>query len=474
MNSHRSISFSDLTIKQLEASPSGALSFRKKIELAKMLDSLGVQVIELPAFNREKSSALLVKSVCSAVKEASLAVPVELSDPDGPSALWDCLREAAHPRMQVSLPVSTVRLEYELHLKPSAAGSLVERVVGECAALCPEVEFIAEDATRCEESFLASLASIAVRAGADIVTVRDDAGALLPDEFASRIAAIRSVLPSDVRLGVWCSNEMYMADSCAVSAIPCGVDELKIVSYGNTTASLKRISQILELRGESLGVSCPVSITSLQKISSRIKDLCCDENDNSLSSLNGVPSRGDSPLFTVHDSLDAVMAEVRALGYDLDENDSRNVYDAFLRLAAQGDGLDSKELDAIVSSVAFQAPPTYTLDNYVVNTGGTISSSCHLRLVKDSRTLESICIGDGPVDAAFQAIEKLLDVQYELDDFQLRSVTEGRSAMGEAVVRLRHNGRLFSGRGISTDIIGSSIMAYLNAVNKIAYEEGQA
>jgi 2-isopropylmalate synthase len=107
----------------------------------------------------------------------------------------------------------------------------------------------------------------------------------------------------------------------------------------------------------------------------------------------------------------------------------------------------------------------------VINAGNTISSSAHLRLTKDGQVLEGVCLGDGPIDAAFLAIEQITGCHYELDDFQIQAVTEGREAMGQTVVKLRASGKVYSGRGISTDIVGASIRAYINALNKIVYEE---
>ena len=109
--------------------------------------------------------------------------------------------------------------------------------------------------------------------------------------------------------------------------------------------------------------------------------------------------------------------------------------------------------------------------NYVINNGNIISSSAQIRLAKGDTEAEGICIGDGPVDAAFRAIEQIIVRHYELDDFQIQTVTEGRDSMGSALVRLREGGKLYSGTGISTDILGASIRAYINALNKIVYEE---
>ena len=130
-----------------------------------------------------------------------------------------------------------------------------------------------------------------------------------------------------------------------------------------------------------------------------------------------------------------------------------------------------KELESIVASAALQVPSTYKLISYVINNGNIISASAQITLEKEGKTIQDVCIGAGPIDAAFLAIDRIIGHHYELDDFQIQSVTEGKEAMGSALVKLRSGGKLYSGNGISTDIMGASIRAYLNAVNKIVYEE---
>ena len=124
-----------------------------------------------------------------------------------------------------------------------------------------------------------------------------------------------------------------------------------------------------------------------------------------------------------------------------------------------------------MASAAMQVPSTYVLQSYVINAGNTIAATAHLKIARKDTVLEGVSIGDGPIDAAFLAIEQITGQHYELDDFQLQAVTEGRGAMGQTVVKLRSNGKLYSGRGISTDIVGAGIQAYLSALNKIVYEE---
>ena len=154
----------------------------------------------------------------------------------------------------------------------------------------------------------------------------------------------------------------------------------------------------------------------------------------------------------------------------MSEEDIANVYDEIVKTAKKKP-VGMRELEAIIASSTLQVAPTYKLKNYVINSGNIISASAVMILEKNSEEIEGMTIGDGPIDAAFQCIEKIVGRHFELDDFQIQSVTEGREALGTAVVKLRSEGKLYSGRGISTDIVEASINAYINALNKICFEE---
>ena len=470
----RNIWISDITIGQSGAAGGFSLSFREKLELAKLLDKLGVSAIEAGRIENRKMDSLLIKSLASAVTGSTLAVPVTLSEPESVELTWSALKEAKFPRLQVTAPVSTVQMEYLCHKKPAAVVQMIREMVAFCKAKCAEVEFVAEDASRSEYAFLKEAIAAAVEAGANIVTVCDTAGTMLPEEFFDAVSAIRAAVPEAVRLGVRCSNTLYMADSCAMSAIRAGADEVKVAACGESTASLDKLTRILSAKGEKCDAACGVHATELQRTVGQIRWMCETQRSKSSAFDNGVQeSHGDLEL-TAHDDLSAVLKAAAKLGYDLSEEDGVKVYEAFTRIAAKKESVGAKELDAIVASAALQVPPTYRLENYVINSGNAISATCHMQLRKNDQLLESVCLGDGPVDASFLAIEQIVGHHYELDDFQIQAVTEGREAMGETVVRLRSGGKIYSGRGISTDVIGSSIRAYISAVNKIVYEEGEA
>ena len=181
---------SDVTLRQDYKRQDAALSFREKVEIAKLLGKLSPYAIELPMLGGEKVDALLVKSVAMAVKNCRLVLPVALKE-NGVSEAWAALREAAHPCLQISVPTSTVQMEYQCHKKPDQMIAMIGDLVREAKACCAEVEFVAEDATRSEEGFLVRAVQAAIDAGASRVSFSDTAGRLLPVETAEFIAAMR-------------------------------------------------------------------------------------------------------------------------------------------------------------------------------------------------------------------------------------------------------------------------------------------
>lgn len=465
-----SIKISDMTMKQ--TADGFALSFKEKIELAKLLDKLGVSVIELEGMDNPKVDSLRIKSIAAAVKDSTVAVPVSLNT-ESVHGVWNALQLAKAPRLQVVASVSAVQMEYLYHKKPDAMVAAVAQTVKDCVAYCKDVEFVAEDATRSEFSFLCQVLETAISAGATTVTLCDTAASLLPQEFAEFICEVKKAVPAigDVSLGVRCSDALSMAVSCSVAALCSGVDEVKTAAYPISAADLSQMARIIAAKGDGFAWQTSVNTAQLSRIVGQIQWMCQTGRSKTSPFDNGVREEETGVFLTVHDDAAAVAKAVERLGYDLSAEEQAKVYDAFQAIACKKEQVSVKELDAIVASAAMQVPPTYALDTYVINAGNTISATAHLRLRKKDALLEGVSVGDGPIDAAFLAIEQIIGRHFELDDFQIQAVTEGREAMGQTVVKLRSGGRLYSGHGISTDIVGASIRAYLSAINKIVYEE---
>ncbi|MBQ7096087.1 MAG: hypothetical protein IJN80_06550 [Clostridia bacterium] len=465
----KQIRISDVTMRQAAGE---LLSFREKIELAKLLDHLGVSVIELEGVGDSRTDALRVKSIAAAVKNSVVAVPVALKQ-GNVDTVWNALKSAKHPRLQVFAPISSVQMEYLYHKKPEAMLEEIRQNVAACSALCEDVEFVADDATRSDPAFLNTVIHAAVEAGAATVTICDSAGTMLPQEFAGFISDLFKAIPilKDVKLGVSCNDALFLADACAIAAVEQGALEIKAAAYPQGTASLAKIAKIIHARSAAMNITTDVSVAQLSRTMDQIRWICDAEHKKSSTFDGGARQDDESVYLTFHDQAESILKAVEQLGYDLSEEDQPKVVEAFRRIAAKKERVGIRELDAIVASAAMQVPPTYQLETYVINSGNTIAATAHMRLKKEGQILEGVSLGDGSIDAAFRAIESITGRHYELDDFQLKAVTEGREAMGQTIVRLRSGGKLYSGRGISTDIVCAGINAYLSALNKIVYEE---
>ena len=465
------IRISDITLKQKAAE---LLTFREKIELIKLLDRLQADVIELAPIKNTKADSLFIKSVVNTVNECCVSVQTG-PDKEAIEEAWDALKTAKHPRIQICAPVSLVQMEYIYHWAPEKMVEAVIDSVSLAKELCADVEFLAEDATRADKGFLYEIIEAAAEAGATAITICDSAGTLLPGEFAGLTSDIlenaNTSAASGVILGICADNSLAMADACSIAAACAGAREVKAAIYPDGSASIENIVNIIKQRGNDIRLSCSVRSVEISRIADQAARMFTQEKSKTSPFENGVQSADEGRFYTADDDISAIVKETEALGYDLSEEDKIKVYERFCNIASKKEKVYVRELDAIVASSAMQVPPTYKIEDYIINSGNVISATAHLRLFKGDELRESVVIGDGPVDAAFLAIEQIVGTHYELDDFQIRSVTEGREAMGEAVVKLRADGKLYSGRGLSTDIIGASIHAYINALNKIAYDE---
>lgn len=474
----RPIRISDETMKRA-ASQGGAatlsLTFKEKLEIAKLLDNLGVSVIEIEGIEKPKADVLRIKSIASLVKHCTLAVPVKVDGSDV-AEVWAALGEAQHPRLQVQAAVSPSRMEYVHKMKAPQMLDAVSSALKACAALTDQVEFIAEDATRTDPEYLHSLVKAAIEAGATTVTICDDAGTMLPAEFVQFLEQIREAVPQleSVTLGVSCSSELFMAVSTSIAAIAHGAGEVKTTSYPLGVTELPKLAKALASKGDAYDISSPINNTVLTRTVMQI-DRICEQGSAKSALATGASFATVNSDFTLTlvDDAEAVAEAVRNLGYDLTDDDMVLVFEAFQRIAKKKDSIGAKELDAIVASAALQVPSTYKLVRYTINSGNTVKATAYIQISINGEEKECIGMGDGPVDAAFAAIDDAIGRSFELDDWQMQSVTEGQEAMGEAIIKLMSDGKMYSGRGISTDIIGSSIRAYLNAINKVVYEESE-
>ncbi len=443
--------------------------FKEKIEIARLLERLGVDRIELPAIQNVRTDTLLVRTISSFVRDSIISVAAGL-DMAGVENAAAAISAAEKAQIRIELPLSVVGMEYTCHKKPAKMTAWISEVVAAAKAKCGDVEFCAIDATRAEQAFLREAIDAAVAAGATSVTVCDSAARLLPDDFAAFIQGVAKDVP--VPVGVRCDNRTGMASAQAVLAVKAGVSIVKTAVSGDTV-ELAGFAGLIRDCGADYGMTTGIRATELHRVVNQIEWILEHARKESITGAAGASSIQDEMKLDVNDDMAAVNAAVARLGYDLSDEDQLRVYDEVKRVAARKD-VGERELEAIVASTALQVPPTYVLKSYVINSGNIITPSAQVTLQKGDKTLQGISLGDGPIDASILAIEQIMGRHFDMDDFQVRSVTQGTGAVGSAFVKLRVNGKVYSGNGISTDIIGASIRAFLGAVNKVAYEEAQA
>lgn len=442
--------------------PKSNLTFKQKLEIARKLERLGVDAVELPEVGAVKADTLLVRTAASFVKNSVLSVAATTS-PAAIDRAAEALSTAVHPRIRVELPMTSSIMEYTLHKKQNKMCDYVSAMIAKAKTVCDDVEFVAVDATRAEEAFLKEAVKTAVEAGASKVTLCDDAAILLPDDFAAFV--VRVTEGADVPVGVLCNNKNGVATAAAILAVKNGAACVK-TSIGGEATPLREFGALIKDIRENYGIAADIRTTELHRTIDQIEWII----NGKTRSVNAREIVDDGVRLSINDTIDTVRESIEKLGYDLSDEDIKKVYDEFLRIARKKN-VGIKELDAIIASAALQVPETYTLENYVINSGNRISSSAQISLNREGRTVQGIAIGDGPIDAAFHAIEQIIGRRFELDDFSIQTVTQEKEAMGNALVRLRVGGRIYSGTGLSTDIIGASVRAYINAVNKIVYEE---
>ena len=462
----RTIRIADVTMRE-----NASLTFKEKLEMAKQLEKLRVDVIETAPLGDEKADALALRTMATIVKSGVLSCSVGLCKEEIEKT-YDAIREAKRPRLSVVAPVSSVQMEYLCHKKPQPMLEAIKEAVAFAKSLCADVEFSAKDATRAEPEFLATAVKTALEAGASTVTLCDTAGESLPEEIAGLVKAVLAAVPEcEGKLGVECSDALHTAQAAALSAVLAGAGEVKAVVGGEGLPRLSELAETLRIKSDGLGIGFGVNTLELQSAVNRINKWLGAKEGKSQpfdNELRG--NKADETALDTTATIKEVTAFAKKLGYDLSKEDTVKVFDEFNRVA-QRKAVGARDMEAIIASTALQVPETYRLVSFVSNNGNTITSTCSVSLEKEGELLQGVGAGDGPIDAAFLTIEQILGHHYELDDFQIQAVTEGRGAVGEALVKLRADGRLYSGRGVSTDIIGASIRAYLSALNKIVYEE---
>lgn len=451
----KKIIVSDATLKI--ANKKGlTLSFREKLSIAEKLNALGVDAIELTEIGGSKENEIICRTIASACNLCTVKIPVGNTVSSVVDA-YNTVKCANKVSLQVVMPISTTLMEYNFHLKAPQMLDKIKELVACASELCDSVEFVAVDALRAEKDFVVEVAKTVYENGAKLFTISDDEGSAFPIDFTTLINEVKNACP--IEIGVLASNKLQMAVAIAIDSINAGATCVKTSVYDDVL-SLSTFAEVVRAKQLDFGFNASIDVANVKTTTEKVKEFVEDvtTEDTSVKTLNANS--------TIKDVSDVALS----LGYELSDADLGKVFDEIKKLTSKKEIIDAHEIEAVIATTAMQVPSTYHLVHYVVNSGNIIPATANIILEKDGQRFTGVSTGDGPIDAAFHAIEQVIGHHYELDDFSVNAVTKGREAVGSSLIRLRANGKLYSGNGVSTDIVGACIRAFINAINKIVYE----
>ncbi len=463
----KNILISDVTLAEINKKGGHSLSFKEKLEIAKKLSELGVDVIEVsPVF--DKADDVLIKTICACVTKSTIACYVGDSE-EYVEKSFALVKSATKKRLVVSVPVSPVQMEYYLKKKPKAVLEHLGVLVKKAVSLHNDVELVLDDATRAEPSFLVQVISLGLSLGVTTITLNDLEGAKMPQVYCDFIKGLYASVDGlkDVNLAVSVNNGLSMSVASLLSSFDCGVTEIKLSALGvSDYPTVEALIKAMDCLSIKQGYTNNLKKTELSRIIRQIEQISAKKSGKTV--FDNITTEENAELLE-NLTVETLSEIIKNRGYDLSLEDIDKVYAEVKRLSERK-AVNTKELDAVIASTALQVPATYTLNKFSVLSSNVLSATASVVLNKGDKELSGLSYGNGSVDAAFLAIENITGVHYDLDGFELDSITEGNEAMGQALVILRNDGKLYSGRGISTDIVGASIRAYVNALNKIVYE----
>ena len=491
----------DTTLRDGEQSPGCSMNLSEKIEMAKQLDKLGVDIIEAGFAIASPMDHKSVQAIASAVTNCTVASLARCTKGDIDAA-WDAVKEANHPRIHVFLATSNIHMEYKLKMTREEVLQRITDMVGYARSKRPDIAFSAEDASRSEWDFLAQCYSNAVAAGATTLNVPDTVGYSTPQEMADLITYLRANVTGieNVDISVHCHDDLGMAVANSLACIKAGATQVECTVNGigerAGNASLEEIVMALHTRRDFYDAETNINTRQIYRSSKLLSNITgvpippskAVVGANAFAHESGIHQHGviaNAQTYEIMNSTDvgipqntmvlgkhsgkhALREKLASMGYEISDQEMEKVFARFKILADKKKNITTADLEALVLHRHNANYETCQLVSHVVNAGDGVPNTSCVKLKRAGEELEEVAIGSGPLDASFKAINRMLGLDIKLDSFSLNAVTDGEDAIGEAVVKIEApNGRRYTGTGLSTDIIESSIRAYVNGINKM-------
>ncbi len=501
----RKIYFFDTTLRDGEQSPGISLNVHEKLEIAKQLDRLGVDVIEAGFPIASNGDFEAVKAIAQNIRRPTIVGLARAVKQDIDRA-WEALQYAEHPRIHTFIASSDIHLQYKLKMTREEVLQRAVEMVRYAKSLCPDVEFSPEDGSRTDPAFLYQILEAVIDAGATVVNIPDTVGYSTPAEFGALIRGIRENVPNIDRaiISVHCHNDLGMAVANSLAAVENGARQVECTINGlgerAGNASLEELAMTLRTRKGYFQCEMGIVTEQLYRTSALVSHLTgvhiqpnkAVVGANAFAHESGIHQHGvlsnretyeimtpesvglkqSQMILGKHSGRHAFEERLKDLGYSLSEEEINEAFRKFKELADKKKYVMDKDLEALVNmDVSSSIPDLYELSYYHISSGNTLISTSTVRIKHQDEIIEEAACGDGPVDATFKAIERAIGMEINLVDYYLRAVTSGKDALGEVTVKISINSHVYVGRGISTDIIEASAKAYVNAINKLVYDK---
>ena len=498
----------DTTLRDGEQSAGIGLTTPEKLEIARQLDRLGVDVIEAGFAASSPGDFEAVQTIAREVRRPIIASLARCVLPDVDAA-WEAIKDAERPRIHVFISSSDVQIMSQLRKNPEEVMDMAIASVERAKSYCDDVEFSPMDATRTDIEYLYKMLEGAIAAGATTINIPDTVGYVMPWEFRERIRLIRENVPNidEATLSVHCHNDLGQAVGNSLAAVTEGVRQVEgcINGLGERAgnAALEEVIMALETRKDLYGVDTNIDTRQIYRTSRLVSDITgftvqpnkAVVGANAFRHASGIHQDGVLKERTTFEIMDpqtigwpsnelvlgklsgraGLRARLDELGYHLEQDELNDAFEAFKVLADRKPEVTNADLVALMSSQRRTAdvPAVYSLEHIQVTCGNHDVPTATVTMVDEEGTARTdAATGTGPVDAVYQAINRIVNVPNRLTEYRVDAVTEGIDALGDVTIRIEKGDHAYVGRGSDTDIIVASAKAYMNALNRlIATEE---
>jgi 2-isopropylmalate synthase len=491
----------DTTLRDGEQAAGGTLNAQEKLEIARQLERLNVDVIEAGFPISSTGDFEAVKLIAKEVRKPVICGLARAQAKDIDRA-WEAIKEAAHPRIHVFLSSSDIHLGYQLKKSREEVLHTATEMVKRAKKYTDDIEFSPMDASRTEPEYLHQILKAVIEAGATTVNIPDTVGYAMPDEFGDLIEGIMKKVPNINKavVSVHCHNDLGMAVANSLEAVRRGARQVECTINGigerAGNASMEEIVMAINTRQDFFHLTTQVNAKQIYQASRLVSELTgfvvqpnkAIVGANAFRHESGIHQDGVIKMPITYEIMDpktvgipssslvlgklsgrhAFKEHLAELGYSLKDEDFNRAFAAFKELADKKKGVTDRDIESVIAEEQRTVSEAYHLDRVQISCGDRGIPTAAVSLIgPKGEVLSDAALGTGPVDAVYKAINRIVKVPNELTEFTVKSVTEGIDAIGEVLIRIESEGITYTGRGADTDIIVASAKAYMNALNRL-------